>query len=42
MQIQLVWDPALPVLQGKKGGDQLRAQLGVQGKQLLFLGAAWG
>lgn len=42
MQTQLVGDAALPLLQGKKRGDQLRAQLGVQGKQLVFLGAAWG
>lgn len=38
---QLVWDALLPLLQGKEGGDKLRAQLGAQEKQLVLLGTAW-
>lgn len=41
-QTQFVWNAALPLLQGKKGGDKLRAQLGAQEKQLVLLGTAWG
>lgn len=41
-QTQLVWDTALPLLQGRKGGHKLRAWLGAQEKQLVLLGTAWG
>lgn len=35
--VQLVWDSTLPLLWGNKGGDELRAQLGVRSEA-----AAWG